>query len=114
MGSSPRGIVHKKALSKPYGVRKDFDMGNRPSAQPQGVRLPRLLGCFRCGHRWLPRHSPIVRCPKCKSEYWAQPRPPKRGRPPKAAPDPLVRDEHYRPVAPTKRPRKPRAKVRGR
>jgi len=32
--------------------------------------------CFRCNHKWVPRHikeSPIV-CPKCKSPYWDRPR----------------------------------------
>jgi hypothetical protein len=32
------------------------------------------LDCIRCGYSWTPIHSPIVRCPKCKSKHWDTPK----------------------------------------
>ncbi len=38
------------------------------------ITLP-TLRCLRCGHTWSPRKPERpVRCPKCGSPYWGQPR----------------------------------------
>jgi Zn finger protein HypA/HybF involved in hydrogenase expression len=28
------------------------------------------LKCLRCNHKWIPRKTDIVQCPKCKSALW--------------------------------------------
>lgn len=34
------------------------------------VALP-TLKCYRCGHRWVPRKSPVRSCPRCRSTRYA-------------------------------------------
>jgi len=29
-----------------------------------------ILECKRCGHKWIPRISNTVLCPKCRSARW--------------------------------------------
>ena len=26
--------------------------------------------CYRCGHTWIPRHTDVRQCPKCRSVCW--------------------------------------------
>lgn len=33
----------------------------------------KLLGCFRCGNVWRPRHRDVRICPLCKSRLWNTP-----------------------------------------
>ncbi len=28
------------------------------------------LTCKRCGHKWKPRNSPVLRCPNMKCQSW--------------------------------------------
>ncbi len=30
----------------------------------------KMLGCQRCGHRWIPRKAEVRQCPRCKTAYW--------------------------------------------
>ena len=30
--------------------------------------------CKRCGHKWIPRKSEVMLCPKCKTPYWNIPK----------------------------------------
>ena len=38
--------------------------------------LLRRLRCRRCEWEWVPRIADPAQCPKCKSAYWNQERPP--------------------------------------
>lgn len=35
------------------------------------MKLP-VLDCKRCLHKWIPRKSETIVCPKCHSPYWNQ------------------------------------------
>ena len=37
------------------------------------VKISRLK-CERCRHKWSPRKTEVIICPKCKSPYWDKPK----------------------------------------
>ena len=65
-------------------VSKPLDSENLPKrvlgSVIAGIRGLQQQVCSRCGKVWWPR-QPVkpLRCPACKSAYWAEPRRPKRG-----------------------------------
>lgn len=40
------------------------------TARMRTVSLSETLKCGECSHEWVPRKSPVYRCPKCFSYRW--------------------------------------------
>ena len=48
------------------------------------------LTCKRCGYRWTPAKSPVIRCARCKSKHWETKRTTRQGLRPETATNPAL------------------------
>ena len=73
-------------MSFSNGLRADpARMGVLGQGSPESAVLQQQT-CLRCGNTWWPRRpTKPLRCPRCKSPYWARPRQVKRALSPVSA-----------------------------